>query len=314
MAKIGFIGAGKMGSGVVLNLCGAGHSVRVLMRANRQYESELSAAGASISTDINSCFKDQDFVFVCLASMTAWQEVFAALESSGDANTIVVDLTTAQPGTTAKAASTLRERGIGLIDAPMLKGPPAARAATLHLLVGGAANDIEQAMPVLRTISEAQHLTGASGTGHALKLINNAVTLTNSAIVYEAFALAASMGIDLPLAYTAMRESAAGSKRLDAIAPILISGQHLPSFDVATALKDLELYNEMAREEGTISLVGSGAQSIYRLGTLFGLSDLPVTQLGEMLFALNTGSIDNIGLPGTILKSYQAKEKEPRHA
>lgn len=49
-----------------------------------------------------------------------------------------------------------------------------------------------------------------------------------------------------------------------------------------------------------MSLVGSGAQAIYKIGTMFGLQDAPVTQLGEMLFDLNSEKIDDVGAPGTI--------------
>lgn len=305
MAKIGFIGAGKMGVGVVLNLCAAGHDLTVLLRANRQFEAEISEAGAAITSELSDCIAEQDHVFMCLPSMDAWQEVVSEVDRFAKSCAFVVDLTSARPDLTEKVSEKLRQKGIGFIDAPMLKGPSAARAATIQLLVGGNADDITSVMPLLEAISEEQHLTGASGTGHALKLINNAVTLTNSAIVYETFALAASMGIDLTLAHRAMQGSAASSKRLDAIAPVLISGKHTPSFDIGTALKDLELYTEMVRNKGTLSPVGSGAQTIYRLGTMFGLQDAPVTRLGEMLFDLNSGKIDDVGDPGTIHKNSQ---------
>lgn len=299
-----------MGSGVVLNLQKAGHETTVFMRDNKQFEPELRKSGATTTTNLSEAISGQDFIFLCLPSMLAWQSVIEAVTAHASSGAIVVDLTTARPDLTAKTAANLIAIGIGFVDAPMLKGPPAARAGTIQLLVGGDADYISKVMPLLRAISEEQHLTGPSGTGHALKLINNAVTLTNSAIVYEAMALAATMGVDLPLAHTAMRESAAGSKRLDAIAPVLISGKHTPSFDVGTALKDLELYTDMARAEGATSFVGAGAKTIYNLGTLFGLNSAPVSQLGEMLYDLNTGSVQNIGLPGSIHNTITQTKKD----
>lgn len=304
MSTIGFIGAGKMGLGAVLNLRKSGYETQVLVRANRQNEDELVSSGAAITKNLRNCIKGHQIVFMCLPSLAAWHDVIAAIDVHAEPGTVVVDLTSAQPDLTAETAERLNCRNIGFVDAPMLKGPAAARAGTIQLLVGGKPNHIKTVMPQLQAISEAQYLTGQPGSGHALKLINNAVTLTNSAIVYEALALAASMGIDLELAHTAMRESAAGSKRLDAIAPVLISGEHSPSFDVATALKDLELYTSLARAKGALSHAGCGAKAIYQLGVMLGLQDKPVTQLGEMLFDLNSGNIGSAGAPGTIrLKS-----------
>jgi 3-hydroxyisobutyrate dehydrogenase-like beta-hydroxyacid dehydrogenase len=307
MPKVGFIGAGKMGVGVALNLLNAGHDCTVLVRENRQFADELSNARAILTGDLKDCITGQSVVFLCLPSMVAWQEITDCIKKSATPGTIIVDLTSARPDLTAEMARSLAERDIGFVDAPMLKGPPAARAGTIQLLVGGRNEDIDAVMPLLKTVSEAQHQTGGPGTGHALKLLNNAVTLTNSAIVYETFALAATMGINLPLVHTAMRESAAGSKRLDAIAPVLISGDHAPSFDVGTALKDLELYNDMARAEGILTFTGAGARTLYKMGSMMGLANAPVSQLGEMLFDLNSGKIDNVGAPGTINNAYNNK-------
>ncbi len=292
-----------MGVGVTLNLLKAGHDCTVLIRQNRKFADELAQAGATLTNNLNDCIAKQNVIFLCLPSIEAWQEITASIGERANSGSVVVDLTSARPDLTVDLARSLAEQEIGFVDAPMLKGPPAARAGTIQLLVGGQNKDVNTVMPLLEVISEAQHLTGGSGTGHALKLLNNAVTLTNSAIVYETFALAATMGIDLPLVHTAMRESAAGSKRLDAIAPVLISGEHPPSFDIGTALKDLELYNDMARAEGTLTFAGGGARSLYKMGQMLGLGDTPVTRLGEMLFDLNSGNIDNVGLPGSISKS-----------
>jgi 3-hydroxyisobutyrate dehydrogenase-like beta-hydroxyacid dehydrogenase len=307
MTKIGFIGAGKMGVGVALNLLNAGHDCTILVRENRQFADELSNARAILTGDLIDCIAGQSVVFLCLPSIDAWQEVTALIEDNAESGTIVVDLTSARPDLTTEMARSLSQRGIGFVDAPMLKGPPAARAGTIQLLVGGRDEYINAVMPLLRAISEAQHQTGGPGTGHALKLLNNAVTLTNSAIVYETFALAATMGINLPLVHTAMRESAASSKRLDAIAPVLISGDHAPSFDVGTALKDLELYNDMARAEGSLTFAGAGARTLYKMGSMMGLANAPVSRLGEMLFDLNSGNIDEIGAPGTIRNAFENK-------
>lgn len=327
MTHIGFIGAGKMGSGVVLNLQKVGHDCTVLVRENRTFTAELADCGALLVADLEDCLLRQDVIFLCLPSMPSWSEVTQFLCSRAKAGALldgalVIDLTSARPDATAALAGELAALDIGFIDAPMLKGPAASRSATIQLLVGGTPSNVERALPYLTSISEAQHVTGGPGTGHALKLINNAVTLTNSAIVYETFALAAHMGIDLELAYTAMRQSAAGSKRLDAIAPTLMSGDHSPSFDVATALKDLELYNDMARQEGALSFSGSSARHLYQLGAMLGLSQSPVTQLGEMMFDLTQGRCQEpgifdhkgIGNPGSIAATTKTLKRTQTHA
>lgn len=287
--RIGFIGAGKMGVGIVSNLLKAGHIVTILQHKNPDNPAKLDKEGAHVTNDLATCVADQDVLFTCLPSMKSWEDIYSRIEQDVSKGTLVIDLTSAQPQRTAQMAASLADKGIDLVDAPMLRGPSAARNASIHLLVGGAEHAIERAMPLFSQISEQIYQTGGPGTGHALKLINNAVTLSNSAIVYEAFALAAHLGIDLDLAWKAMDASAASSKRLNAIAPILISGEHPPSFDVGTALKDIELYSDMAKNAEALSISGAATCDLYRLGQSFGLGDQPVTRLGELLFGLYSG-------------------------
>ncbi len=298
--KIGFIGAGKMGRGVVHNLLGQDHDVTVHLRSKTSLAQELETSDAVLTHSLEECLTDKAIVFLCLPSMKAWDQVMEAALASLTAGTLVIDLTSAHPVKTRHAQASLADIQCRLVDAPMLKGPTAAKSGEIHLLVGGSAPDVEAALPVLRQISEAQYLAGGPGSGHALKLINNAVTLTNSAIVYETFAIAAQMGVDLELAQKAMDSSAASSKRLNAIAPILITGDHTPSFDIGTALKDLELYCDMVEDNGGLSFAGAGSRELYRLGQSYGLGGTPVTYLAEMLFDLMSGDVQTPGQSASI--------------
>lgn len=300
MQSIAFFGAGKMGAGVAMNLIKAGHILTLFQHRHTHPLRPLLAAGASASGSVDDCLIGNEVIFTCLPSMQSWEEVFRQIAAAGDEGSLVIDLTSGRPERTRAVASELLSRNISLVDAPMLKGPSAARDATIQLLVGGDPTAVDRAAALFTTISEAQYRTGGPGTGHALKLINNAVTLTNSAIVYETFALAAKLGIDLDLMHRAMNASAASSKRLNTIAPVLISGKHPPSFDIGTALKDLELYGDMIRDSDTISFAGEASRQLYRMGAMLGLGDQPVTRLGEMLFDLYTDGSAGTGRSSSI--------------
>jgi 3-hydroxyisobutyrate dehydrogenase-like beta-hydroxyacid dehydrogenase len=284
-----------MGRGVVHNLLRNNHEVTVHVRSEASQAQALVSSGAMLSPSLDECLTGKQVVFLCLPSMEAWDEVLEAALVGVTPGTLLIDLTSAHPARTRSIQAHLATRGCGFVDAPMLKGPAAAMAGEIQLLVGGDDGDVAKALPILREISEAQYRTGGPGSGHALKLINNAVTLTNSAIIYESFAVAALLGVDLGLAHKAMDNSAASSKRLNAIAPVLISGRHAPSFDISTALKDLELYCDMVKEAGGLSFAAVGARSLYRLGNSYGLGATPVTYLAELLFDLMSGKVDTPG-------------------
>ncbi len=119
-----------------------------------------------------------------------------------------------------------------------------------------------------------------------MKLINNAVTLTNSAILYEAFAVAKKSGIDLNMLYQAMDASAASSKRLHGIAPLLIEDEHPISFTLNVASKDLVLYSAFAGESGVPTLVSDAAKNQYKLAKSMGYGDQNVTRIATALAKL----------------------------
>lgn len=308
MLKVGFVGAGKMGVGVAANLAQHDNQITVLARAQESLANSLLGPNLRLTSSLSDCLSGMDFIFLCLPSMSSWAEVTSQALTDCTPTAGIIDLTSAAPSQSRLFQSKAKEQGISFVDAPMLKGPAAAARAEIQLLVGGDAADVDRAMPLLEQVSEAQFRTGEPGSGHALKLLNNAVTLTNSAVVYETFALAAKLGVDLRMAHQAMSASAASSKRLNAIAPVLMSGEHLPSFDVSTALKDLELYCEMVRDAGSLSFSAAGARTLYRLGEMFGLSDEPVTRLAEMMFDFSAGHIDGAGMSNSIHNHAKAKQ------
>lgn len=94
------------------------------------------------------------------------------------------------------------------------------------------------ALPIINTFSSKVLTSGGPGTGHTVKLLNNAVTLTNSATLLETFAVANSQGIDWKLLTEVMGSSGAASQRLTAIAPKLMAGDKTVNFALGTATKD----------------------------------------------------------------------------
>ena len=64
-----------------------------------------------------------------------------------------------------------------MVDAPVSGGVPRAVTGELSLMVGGDDADVARAQPVLRVLGDParQFRTGALGTGHAMKALNNVV-------------------------------------------------------------------------------------------------------------------------------------------
>jgi 3-hydroxyisobutyrate dehydrogenase len=94
---------------------------------------------------------------------------------------VALDMSSSDPGDTLRLATELEPFGIGVVDAPVSGGVPRAVTGELSVMVGGSAADIAAVQPVLRVLGDParQFPTGALGTGHAMKALNNVVGAAN---------------------------------------------------------------------------------------------------------------------------------------
>ena len=75
MAKVGFIGLGIMGSGMVANLVKAGHDVTVWNRTDSKYAA-IEKVGAKTVSDPTQLLAGADFLMYCLADDVAVDALF----------------------------------------------------------------------------------------------------------------------------------------------------------------------------------------------------------------------------------------------
>ncbi len=199
-AHVGFIGIGNMGWPMAANLVRAGHSVTVHdldpQRA-RTFADEFGADAASTLADLAGC----DMVVTMLPT---GKEVREALLEAGDGGaaahlkpgTIVVDMSSAEPVGTRSLGGDLGKLGIRLVDAPVSGGVPRAQNGTLAIMIGGDADAVAAARPVLAAMGDRLFEVGPLGCGHAMKALNNYLAATSFAAMSEAVLIGERFGLD----------------------------------------------------------------------------------------------------------------------
>src|SRR6185436_18955402 len=128
-----------------------------------------------------------------------------------------------------------KARGVSFLEAPVSGGVSGARAATLAIMVGGDAEPLQRATPVLRAIGPNIFHVGPVGAGNTVKAINNMCASVNSCAMME--------GLDLMTVYQVVKASSGGSKALERIPTALIPRNFEPGFKVALMNKDLDTFN-----------------------------------------------------------------------
>jgi 3-hydroxyisobutyrate dehydrogenase-like beta-hydroxyacid dehydrogenase len=271
-ASVGLIGVGTMGRGLARNITRAGYELSVFDRQQTAIDEAVSFGARACATP-SEVLMSADFVLTCLPSIEAIRDVYLGSDGIIEAapkGVLFADCSTSDPDLTREIGQHATAVGCALIDAPMLRNAQAAWEGKLHLLVGGAASDIARARPVLAGLCEQIVETGPLGSAHVVKLLNNAVTIVNSTIIAETFALARKFEVDLQALRGVLDSSQASSKSLHSFAPRLINGDHKPTFSLDVALKDIALYTKLGESARALTPLGQAARNLMQIASAFG--------------------------------------------
>jgi 3-hydroxyisobutyrate dehydrogenase len=200
MARIAFVGLGRMGRGMAGRLLGAGHQVTVHNRTPGR-DGDLLAAGARPAASPADAARDVDAVVVMVsddeASHRVWQGPDGVLAGGPAPGALAIECSTLSHEHVTRLAATLAGHGLRYVDAPVTGLPDAAAAGTLTLLVGADDADLADARPVLDPLCRELVHFGPVGTGTAYKLIVNLMGAVQIAAAAEGLALAERAGLDL---------------------------------------------------------------------------------------------------------------------
>lgn len=200
-AKVGFIGIGTMGWPMAANLVKAGHLVTVHDADAHRAAQFCTEFGASLAASLQDIAR-QDFVITMLPTGQIVEEVLTSAEGGAflqhvKAGTIVVDMSSSEPAGTRALAKLLADHKVILLDAPVSGAVQRARLGTLTIMIGGDNSEaIDCAKPMLAAMGERLFDTGGSGSGHAVKALNNFIAATAYTATAEAVLIARRFGLD----------------------------------------------------------------------------------------------------------------------
>jgi 3-hydroxyisobutyrate dehydrogenase-like beta-hydroxyacid dehydrogenase len=197
---------------------------------------------------------------------------------------VLVDTSTVSPSTIKRIAAIARERGVEVLDAPVSGGVAGARAATLTVMVGGDKGVFERCQEVLSVIGKNVYHVGDVGSGNAVKLVNNLMSLVSVLALSEGMVLGTKAGVDPEALHRVIKVSTGSSYALEVKLPNLISkGRFEAGFAIDLACKDLGLAIDLGREMGVPLFVTNVAQQVYELARARGMGRLDHTAVIKLL-------------------------------
>jgi 3-hydroxyisobutyrate dehydrogenase-like beta-hydroxyacid dehydrogenase len=248
--RIGFIGAGMMGSGICKSLLRAGYPVAVIAHRNRAPIDELIELGAQEAKSTTELAASADIIMLCVDRAETVEAIMAGLASGLRSGQYVIDVTTGKPETSTKLASSLAAQGVTYIDAPVTGGPVQAAAGQLASMVGADPAAFEAVKPVLDAYSAQTLVFGPTGAGITAKLLNNFVTQSSVQIITQAYRAARRNGVDWEKLYNTMLKGAARSGSLERIISAAIKGDYKgQQFSIANACKDIDYAGALVADD-----------------------------------------------------------------
>jgi 3-hydroxyisobutyrate dehydrogenase len=250
--KVSFIGMGTMGTAMALNIIKAGHEITVHNRS-RAKEEPMAKAGARRAGSPKEASQEADIIITCVSDTPDVEGVVLGENGvihGAQPGAIVIDMSTISPSATRRIAAELAKKGIRMLDAPVSGGSEGAQKGTLTIMVGGSAEDVAQAMPVLSAMGKSITHVGPSGAGQFTKAINQVIISGVYLAVAEGMTLGLKAGLDMEKVVQALAGGAAGSWVLNFRSGNMIKNEYPLGFRVRLHRKDLGIALEAAKEMG----------------------------------------------------------------
>lgn len=294
--KIAFIGLGHMGGPMALNLRKAGFAVKAFDLSDEACK-KYAAEGLAIAASAAESVADADVVISMLPASAHVEGLFLGsggskpgLLDSIRAGTLVIDSSTIAAATSRKVAEAAAAKGIAMIDAPVSGGTGGAIAGTLTFMVGGEADDLERARPVLEKMGANIFHAGGIGAGQTAKICNNMLLGILMIGTSEALALGVANGLDPKVLSEIMRRSSGGNWALEKYNPMPgvmetapASKNYAGGFGTDLMLKDLGLAQENATAVRAATPLGGLARSLYAAHSLAGHGALDFSSVLKLL-------------------------------
>lgn len=207
VTRTGMIGLGAMGNPMARHMATKGFAVTgydVVDELNK-----TSTQGMKIGGSPAEVGQEAEVVVIMVATDQQVIDVVLkeGLLDSLNAGSVICIASSVSPDTCRTLEKKAAEKGVGVLDTPVVLGQKACDEGTMTVFVGGEEKWFRIAEPVLNTFGRHVIHLGPSGTGQIAKTANNMLLWACMSANYEVLTLAKKLGADLPRLIAALQHS-----------------------------------------------------------------------------------------------------------
>jgi 3-hydroxyisobutyrate dehydrogenase len=249
-AAVAVIGLGNMGVPMGACLIKAGFTVTGFDLSDAA-RSAFVAAGGQAAPDLAAAVSAADVVITLLPNGKIVRDAVSGLRAHLKPTAILVDMSSSDPIGTRKLGEELAAAGFAFVDAPVSGGVKRAVTGTLAIMVGGDAATIDRIDALLAAMGTSIFRTGALGSGHAMKALNNYVSSAGLIAAVEALRIGRKFGLDPALMTDILNVSSGKNNTTEVkLKQFIISETFADGFPLRLMAKDVRTADDMAHALG----------------------------------------------------------------
>ena len=292
MTAIGFIGLGRMGAPMAARLCAAGHDLTVLDASPDALAAFVAAEAATPAASPRELAAAGDILVTMLPTSAIVAEVLHGAEGALAglrSGALVLEMSSGVPATTQALAEDVARAGGVLVDAPVSGGVARAVTGELAIMVGGPPDAVERARPILAAMGTSILPTGAVGTAHAMKALNNLVSATGLLISVEALLIGKRFGLDPAVMVDVLNASTGmNNSTQKKLKPFVLSRAFNSGFGLELMVKDLGIALGLADDGHVIAPLAAMTRNLWAeaLAEGLGADHTDIARFSERLAGL----------------------------
>lgn len=262
--KIGFIGLGNMGSGMVKNLLAKDYDV-IGFDIDEDKQTKLEGSGLQKANSVADIAKSCELVLLCLPNPDSSRNViFDQLLVGGNSVSTIVETSTLTPEIVKEFASELEANGKQFLSTPMIGGKNHAANGTVEFLVEGSRKVFEDNGSVFEAMGNRARFMGDIPSATLAKLTFNLSRYANLAVGVETHRLLQKYKANIPAIYDFMSEQSLdnfGQVWREDLKEMMTN--NVPFKPSQVPKKDLALLAEMAKSQGLDSDLIEAIRNTY---------------------------------------------------
>jgi len=250
--KIGFIGLGNVGGKLAGSLLRNGYDLTV-RDLNEKFVSDFVSNGAKSANSPKEMAELCDVIITCLPSPKACSQVMEADDgviAGISGGKIWLEMSTTDEAEIRRIGTLVEATGALPVDCPVSGGCHRANTGNISIFAGCSRETFELALPILTTMGRRILHTGDLGSASILKVMTNYLATVNLASIAEALTTMKLIGMDMNVAYEAIKVSSGNSFVHETESQVILNGSRDISFTMDLVSKDVGIFNELAKRKG----------------------------------------------------------------